>query len=165
MLVQASILIFIALMLAAAFLDATRFTIPNWLSAAVAIAFFPAALILGMDWAMFGFHLLGGVLALLIGMAIFAAGWAGGGDAKLFAAAGLWFGWSGLTSFLMHTALAGGALVLLLLIARRALPLAGIPARWTENTALAPGGAVPYGIALAGGAMWSLPGSVWLSGF
>jgi prepilin peptidase CpaA len=164
MLTQVTILAFVGLMLAAAYLDATRFTIPNWLSAAVALLFFPAALVLGMGWAVFGFHLLAGVLGLLIGMAIFAAGWAGGGDAKLFAAAALWFGWPGLTGFLMHTALVGGGLVVVLLIARRFLPHTGIPMRWIENTALAPGAAVPYGIALAGGAMWTLPATIWVAG-
>lgn len=162
MLAQISILAFAGLMLLAAWFDATKFTIPNWLSGAVALAFFPAMLLLMPGWGVFGFHMLAGLVALLLGMAVFAAGWAGGGDAKLFAAAALWFGWPDAAGFLMHTAVSGGALVLVLIALRRTLPVLGVPAGRIENTAVAQGAPVPYGIALAAGAMWSLPGSIWL---
>lgn len=157
MLVQFLIFAFAGLMLFAAFNDAVSFRIPNWIPAAVALLFPLAALAGGIGWSVFAFSFLAGFVALLLGMALFAAGWLGGGDAKLFAAAALWFGWPAAANFMLSTVLVGGLLVLALIILRRTVPLAGLPDGWTSKTALAPGAPVPYGIALAGGALWSLP--------
>lgn len=162
MLLQVTLLLFVALMLLAAVSDLVRFTIPNKLCIAIAALFPVAAMMAGFSLPLFGFHLLGGILALVLGMALFAPGWIGGGDAKLFAAAGFWFGISGLTAFLMYTALIGGGLVIVLLVARKFAPIMGLPTAWTHETALSDGAPVPYGVALAGGAMWALPSSVWL---
>tara|TARA_R110000868_G_scaffold53744_9_gene168683 strand:- start:5488 stop:5985 length:498 start_codon:yes stop_codon:yes gene_type:complete len=151
---------FVALMLVAAFADATRFTIPNWLSIAVAALFPVAALIAGLGWPEAGLHLLTGFVGLLLGMALFAAGWVGGGDAKLFAGGTLWFGWPIAVAFLIHTVLVGGVLVLALILLRRVLPLAGVSPERLTGTALAPAAPVPYGIAIAGGAIWTLPATV-----
>lgn len=162
MLLQFTLLLFVALMLLAAMSDMIRFTIPNKLCIAIAALFPVAALLAGFGWTLFAFHMLAGVLALVLGMALFAPGWIGGGDAKLFAAAGFWFGIPGLTTFLMHTAVIGGLLVIVLLLARKFAPAVGLPTAWTTETALSDGAPVPYGVALAGGAMWSLPSSIWL---
>lgn len=157
MLTHILILAFAGLMAAAAISDAARFIIPNWL-VLILLALFPvAALVSGFSWPLAGFHLLAGVLALLIGFALFAPGWIGAGDAKLFAAAGLWLGWGALLPFLFATVLSGGVLVLGLLALRRAAPLAGVPTGWLEETALAQGAPVPYGLAIAAGALWVLP--------
>ncbi|WP_417477927.1 A24 family peptidase [Maricaulis sp.] len=160
MLVQIASLSLVVLLLYGAFTDATRFIIPNWLTIAVAVLFPVAAVLAGIGWADAGNHLLAGLLALVLGMALFAPGWIGGGDAKLFAATALWFGWPGLAGFLIHTVLLGGVLVLVLLIARKALPMAGISPEKLDGSALAPAAPVPYGIAIAGGALWSLPATV-----
>jgi prepilin peptidase CpaA len=156
MLLQIVSLALIGLVLFAGFCDATRFTIPNW-PAIIIVALFPvAALLAGFGWAEAGNHLLAGLLALLFAMALFAPGWIGGGDGKLFAAAALWFGWPGLIVLLVHTALVGGALVLVLLALRLALPALGVSAERLAGTALAPAAQVPYAIAIAGGVIWSL---------
>ena len=154
--------ILIALMLAAAAYDVTRYTIPNWVCGAVALAFPVAALIAGFGWMQIGLHAATGLAALLFGMALFAPGLVGGGDAKLFAAAALWFGWPGSGLFLLATVIAGGVLTLILLAARRFAPASA--SGWMAEGPLAPGKPVPYGIALAAGAMWALPHSVWLTG-
>ena len=159
MLIDMLLLVFAGLMIAAALSDAVRYTIPNWLCGAIAILFPLAAVAAGLGWAQTGMHLLGGSLALLIGFALFAPGWIGGGDAKLFAAAALWFGWDGLFPLLFHTAIAGGGLVLALLILRQAAPFARLPAGWIRQTALEQGAPVPYGLAIAAGVLWSLPAS------
>ena len=157
MLLQITGLVLIGLVLFAGFCDATRFTIPNWPAIAI-VALFPlAALLAGMGWAEAGNHLLAGVLALLFAMALFAPGWIGGGDGKLFAATALWFGWPGVIVMLIHTALVGGVLVVMLLLLRHVLPMLGISPEKLAGTALAPGAPVPYGIAIAGGVVWSLP--------
>ncbi|WP_339743361.1 prepilin peptidase [uncultured Maricaulis sp.] len=160
MLLQITSLALIGLVLFAGFCDATRFTIPNWPAIAI-IALFPiAALLAGLGWAELGNHLLAGVLALVFAMALFAPGWIGGGDGKLFAAVALWFGWPGVIVLLAHTALVGGALVLLLLLLRFSLPALGVSPEKLAGTALATGAPVPYGIAIAGGVIWSLPATV-----
>jgi prepilin peptidase CpaA len=159
MLVQVILFVFVVLMIFAALTDITRFTIPNWLSAAVAVLFPVAALLAGFGWAEWGNHLLAGLIGLLLGMALFAPGWIGGGDAKLFAAASLWFGWPGATGFLMHTALAGGVLVIILLGLRQILPMLFNSSSWAKSSVLAKEAPVPYGVAIAAGAFWSLPGT------
>ena len=116
------LLFFIGLMLLAAAWDVTRFTIPNWLCVAVAILFPVAALLSGMGWELAGLHLLSGVLAFVLGFALFATGTLGGGDAKLFAAASLWFAWPVTLAYLFALVLAGGVFALVLLIVRYSAP-------------------------------------------
>jgi len=165
MLMQITILVLAGLMIAAAFYDATSFTIPNWLSGLVILTFPAAALAAGLGWGEAGNHLLGGLIALVIGFALFAPGWIGGGDAKLFAAAALWFGWPEILAFLIHTVLAGGVLVILLLALRWLAPRLPALGSRVEGTALAINAPVPYGIAIAAGVFWSLPNTVFWSAF
>jgi len=101
----------------------------------------------------------------IVAVAMFAAGWIGGGDAKLFAAVTLWLGWPACASFLMITALAGGALALLLLNVRATWLkpyLAGAPP-WLDKLTTT-GEAVPYGVAIAFGALLAFPQSSLLHG-
>jgi prepilin peptidase CpaA len=51
-------------------------------------------------------------LLFFVGYALFALGLFGGGDSKLMAAAGLWFGTSQTLPFLLMTAVAGGFLAI-----------------------------------------------------
>ncbi|WP_421792853.1 A24 family peptidase [Hyphobacterium sp.] len=156
---QFLLLVFVFFMVLAAAKDAMSFTIPNWLVGAMALTFPLAAGLLGLGWMEFGIHVGVGVVALLIGMALFAPGWIGGGDAKLIAAAALWFGFPDALIFLAKSALMGGVLAVALIMLRRAAPATGLPQRWLTGTLLAEGAPAPYGIALAAGAMWTLPSS------
>jgi prepilin peptidase CpaA len=91
-------------------------------------------------------------------LGMFAAGWIGGGDAKLFAASLLWLGWPAAGSFMLVTALAGGALTLGLLSLRSGWfepVLAGSPA-WVRKLG-AKDGDIPYGVAIAAGALMAFP--------
>jgi len=85
---------------------------------------------------------------------MFAFGWIGGGDAKLMAAASLWLGLRGIAPFALYTALAGGALALLLVAMRSAWlrPFADAGPAWTRRLAT-PGESAPYGVAIAVGAL------------
>jgi prepilin peptidase CpaA len=152
--------VFPLLVLIAALTDATTFLIPNRLSAALAIAFIPAALLIGLPPAVIGLCLIVGVAALVTGMGMFAAGWIGGGDAKLFAASALWLGWPAVGSFVAWTAIAGGGLAVLLLTARKATSpvLAAQGPAWIGRL-LEPKGDVPYGVAIAFGALAAFPAS------
>ncbi len=90
--------------------DALSLRIPNWLTALIAMAVlsrwrWPT----GMPWFELGLHVLTGFALFFVGFALFALGLFGGGDAKLIAAAGLWFGWPDVVPFLVLTVFAGGA--------------------------------------------------------
>jgi prepilin peptidase CpaA len=150
--------VFPALVIAGALYDATSFTIPNWISLALAGLFAPAALLLGVNLPVIGLSYLIGVIVLLAGMGMFAMNWIGGGDAKLLAAAVIWMGWPALLTFVLVTALAGGALAVLLTTARSSL-LQAYAARspsWVMKL-MAPGGPAPYGIAIAIGGLVAFP--------
>lgn len=151
---------FPALVVAAGIRDAMSYTIPNWISA-VLVAVFPlAALAVGLPLPTMGLHLGVGVAVLVAGMVMFALRWVGGGDVKLLAAAALWVGWPGVTTFLLTAALAGGALATVLILMRSALfrPLALLGPPWVARLA-EPGEPVPYGVAIAAGALVVLPAS------
>lgn len=152
---------FPALVIVAALHDAVSMTIPNWISAALIAGFAVAALAVGLPLAQAGTCLAVGVGALVAGMIMFALRWIGGGDAKMFASAALWLGTSGGVSFVLWTALAGGALALALLGGRRMVQLVGFPVRppaWIGRL-LEPEGDIPYGIAICVGALLAFPQS------
>jgi prepilin peptidase CpaA len=142
------------LLAAAALKDLTSFTIPNKIPLALLATFPVAALACGLPLATVAQHGAVGLAALVAGMGLFAFRIIGGGDAKLLAAVALWLGWPALSSFLIVTVLAGGALSLGLITLRRAqfrhLVLAGPP--WVAKLA-EPGEGAPYGVAIAVGAM------------
>lgn len=148
------------LVVIAALTDLTRMKIPNWISAALILAFFPAAFAAGLSPVEVALHFGVGVLVLVAGMVLFALRIVGGGDAKLMAAAGLWLGAAALTPFLIWTAILGGAFSLILIAGRGlAQPyLAGAPS-WVSSL-LRPKGDIPYGVAICGGALLAYPSSL-----
>jgi prepilin peptidase CpaA len=149
---------FPVLVLIAAARDLTSYTIPNWISLALVAAFVPAA---GAAWAAgapplaLALSVAVGAGALVAGVAMFSFGWVGGGDAKLMAAAALWLGAPGLTPFLLWTALAGGLLSMVLVVARRT-PAGTAPTGWLPRLTTR-GEPVPYGVAIAAGALAAFP--------
>lgn len=154
----AALLIFPVLVIWAALTDMTSFTIPNRISLALAAAFLLAAPTVGAPLSLIGLNLAVGLAGLILGMALFALGWIGGGDAKLLAAASLWLGWPAIPTFLLDTTLAGGALALTLLALRAPLVRAHSPALggWLERLTT-PGAPAPYGVAIACGALMAFP--------
>ena len=152
--------LFPAGVIVAALKDATSFTIPNWVSGAVALTFFPAALLLHLPLAAFGVCLLVGVIALVCGMGMFAAGWCGGGDAKLLAACALWLGWTGAPVFLLATGVSGGLLAAGLILARKGVigAYASASPGWFGRL-MKPDADLPYGLAIAVGALAAFPSS------
>lgn len=150
----AAVAVFPALVIGGAVKDLTSFTIPNWLTGGLAVCFAPAALLVGLDVGQIGLHVAVGLAFLLAGMAMFALGWIGGGDAKLFAAAALWLGWPAGIAFLFYTTIAGGALALCLLGARSGhLGLSTVGGPTWVSRLLQTGGPAPYGVAIAVGAL------------
>ena len=143
--------------------------IPNWLTLLTAGLFFPAALLLQMPLAEFGSHILAGVLLFIIGYLLFTFGIFGGGDGKLMAAAGLWFGVSKMVPFLLFTAFAGGVLAVAVIawsvvmmsweIEGDTAPFAGFAKKLRTMTP-----SVPYGVALAVGGILAFKDTWWLNG-
>jgi len=76
---------------------------------------------------------------------------------------GLWFGWPGGREFLLDTAVAGGGLAFLLILARGQLvrPFLPLLGGWAGRLTT-PGEPAPYGVAIALGALIAFPTSEWL---
>ena len=100
-------------------------------------------------WPAIGWHLLAGLLGLAMGFTLFALGWIGGGDAKLFAAVALWLGLKDLMPYALVASVFGGALTIAVLLLRQC-PLPALLARqgWIVRLHDARSG-IPYGVALA----------------
>lgn len=156
----ALLLVFPAMVTVAGLRDLTSYIIPNWISLVLLAAFVPAALALGLPMGQIGLHLAVGLGGLVLGMALYALGWIGGGDAKLFAAAALWIGWPALVLYVAVVCMAGGAFAVLLIGLRSAWLRPFIPSgpAWFGRL-VEPGENVPYGVAIAVGAMAAFPGS------
>ena len=164
---QAALLtIFPALMIVAALSDATSYTIPNRISVLLAAAYFPTALALGRPLNEIGLDMGLCVAALVLAMGMFAAGWIGGGDAKLFAVAILWLGWPALLTFLAYASVSGGVLAVILLNIRSTAlrPYLESAPSWLARLA-EPDEAVPYGVAIAIGGLAAFPQSALVLAF
>jgi prepilin peptidase CpaA len=152
------LLTFPLLVLAAGLRDVTSYIIPNWISLVLAAAFPVAALALGLPLPLIAVNLAVGAVGLGLGVAMFALGWIGGGDAKLFAAAALWLGLPAAPTYLAVIGLAGGALAMGLLLLRSVYVRPYMPRNpaWFARLAQ-PGENVPYGVAIAVGALAAFP--------
>ena len=140
------------LLVVAAVIDVRTFTISNWLNGAV-------ALMAPLYWWSIGLPLwpdasiqvavAAGVFLVLA--ATFYLGMMGGGDVKLAAAIALWFSPLTTLKFLVIMSLAGGVLTLIVLIIHKKR---GNPPLDDEGNPVKP--EVPYGVAIAAGALWIL---------
>ena len=135
--------------------DARERRLPNWLALALFVfglvfAFFSGGL------SALGWHAVHAVIALLVGMALFAVGAIGGGDAKVYAGMAAFFPLSAGISLLLYVTLSGGALVLLWLLVRKILGKTNqdrdsIYAKFPYGVALASGGIL---LAWSGKGLW-----------
>ena len=138
-------------------MDLFTMTIPNRVSILMTLGFVILAPFMGLGIDGFLNHLGAGAAMLLVSIVMFALGWLGGGDAKLFAAGALWVGFDHLLEFTFLITLAGGALTLALLFYRSTMPFPWMMRqRWAmhlhdRNTG------VPYGIAIATAALAVYP--------
>ncbi|GLQ19949.1 prepilin peptidase [Algimonas porphyrae] len=151
-------LIFAVPLLIAAYTDFWSMKIPNKVSLAMAAGFVIA---LPMTWQglpALAEHLSVGLVFFAAGFAMFALGWLGGGDAKLMAAISLWFGWGDVMPFVLYTTLFGAALGIFMMLSDTLLP---VRVRTSElGMRMFQGGKdMPYGLALAAGALFVWPTS------
>jgi len=156
------IFLFPALMAFAAASDLLTMTISNRVSVLLIAAFLGLALMSGMGLPTIGLHIVAGLVVLAVSFTCFAFGWIGGGDAKVAASAALWFGFGHLLDYLVLASLIGGVLTLTILQFRR-LPmptwLGG--QHWLMRLHHKDSG-IPYGIALAAGALMVYPDTEWM---
>ncbi|MGE3968032.1 MAG: prepilin peptidase [Dongiaceae bacterium] len=147
------LLIFAGLLIAAAVEDVLHFRLSNRITLAVTFLY-PAYVLTSPTPVAWGTAIVLAAVVLLVGFGLFVAGWAGGGDAKLFAAAALWAGVAHFPEYLLATTLFGAALSLAM-IARR---------YWSRRLVLSTGGPsepprkfgqfeMPYGVAIAFGGL------------
>ena len=156
------LLLFPALMAFAASSDLFTMTISNRVALALVAGFFALAFATGMSPTDMLTHTGAAAAVLAVTFTFFACGWIGGGDAKLAPATALWFGFAHVMNYLLYASLFGGALTLLLLQFRRwplPYPLAGQD--WLLRLHAKESG-IPYGIALAIGALIIYPETDWV---
>lgn len=147
----------------AAMMDLFTMTIPNRISLVLVVSFFVVAPLTGMPLEDFGAHVGTGFAVLVLGIALFAFGIVGGGDAKLLAAASLWIGYEELLPYVVMVTVMGGLLALALLVYR-----GGLPPVWATRHEWAmrlydKNTGIPYGIALSGAALWVFPMTGWFA--
>jgi len=158
----ARLLLFPALMAFAAASDLFTMTISNRVTLALVAGFLALALLGGMGLYDILAHAAAGATVLAVAFGCFAMGWVGGGDAKVAAAAALWFGFGHLMNYLLYASLFGGALTLLLLQFRQwPLPYSLAGQTWLIRLHAKESG-IPYGIALAIGALMIYPETEWI---
>lgn len=144
------VLIFAALLLAAAWSDLTRFIIPNSIVIGLLVLYPGHAIASDLALADIAMGLAIAGIVFAAGFAMFAAGWLGGGDVKLLAATLIWAGphWAVPALFIM--AGVGGALAMIY-----SLPVSGLlpsPPVALFRDGLRPARAracMPYGLAIA----------------
>lgn len=145
-------------------MDLFTMTIPNRISLMLLGAFVVLAPFAGLGpWQMVH-HFGAGLVVLAVGILLFIPGWIGGGDAKLAAAVALWLGFENLFGYLLCVALVGGSLAMMFMTLR-AYPLPAFVATepWAVRLHDKRGG-IPYGIALAAGALLVYPHTSWFVG-
>ncbi len=150
-------IVFPFLLAYAAASDFLTMKISNRVTGSVVVAFLVYVVVAGLGWSELWPHLAAGGLALLLSFALFARGWIGGGDAKLTAAAALWFGLAHFLDFLLTASLLGGGLTLAILYARTyPLPAFALSLPFAVRLHDRATG-IPYGIALSAAALLILP--------
>lgn len=158
--------IFPTLVLFAAIYDFRHYRIPNWLNLTIFASFFPVALLLGMPWDVFLWHLVGFVTvfgALFLLYMIIPSSKFGGGDVKMLSAVAVWIDWQYLVDFGFMTVLVGGVLALVMLIWRALQIEYGV---WvngdtTLRKVMSYHIKIPYGAAIAVGGLHAYTLSWW----
>lgn len=132
--------------LAVSTLDIRFRIIPNWISLLVLVAGLVFSLASG-GLGLAGSALLHAVVALVAGMALFAAGAIGGGDAKFYAAVAAWFGFRDALFLFVTVALSGLVVFIAWFVVRRLVARKKVFGGGED-----PFAKLPYGVAIALGA-------------
>lgn len=143
----------VALCLAACLLDLRVRRLPNLLCAITAVAGLTQAVLFAPPetaWYWFALH---GLVALLAGVALYALGWIGGGDAKFYAALACWLPFARAPLLLVSVCLVGLALLIVWFVVRRVQGKKISMGRSGDDAAK-----LPFGIAIALGGLLAIAG-------
>lgn len=139
-----------ALLAAAACQDIAKLTIANIFPTLI-ILLFPVWVAVAGPEADIWMNGVNFLMVLGVGLVLFALQWLGGGDVKLFAAAALWFDFSGIVPLVFYVTMAGAGVTIILVLLRRMVP-AGVKSRF-DWAIFERRGPIPYGVAIAIGAI------------
>ena len=164
MLEVAVLTVFPAAVAFAGAMDLFTMTIPNRISLVLIAAFAALAPLAGLGIWDIASHIGAGLLVLAIGVLLFIPGWIGGGDAKLAAGVALWLGFDNLFPYLLCASFAGGLLAVIFSTFREMpLPRFAVAEAWAVRLHSRECG-IPYGVALAAGALLVYPQTAWFAG-
>jgi prepilin peptidase CpaA len=135
------------LLVVAAAEDCYRLRISNLISIAVLVLAIVAMAVVGFSLSLWE-NLAVFAAILVVGTFLFGRGMLGGGDVKLLAALGLWFDLRGSLGLIVSVFIAGGLLAIIILTGRL---FAGSGKK--RIAVLNKGAGIPYGIAIAAGAL------------
>jgi len=137
--------------------DLFTMKIPNKISLALVGGFVAVAVLTRMPLETFGTNLAIGFLVLAVTFVLFSLNLLGGGDAKLIAAGGIWIGANHILGYLICVAIFGGMLSLAILGYRNWFPAEAFALPGWAQRLHVPKGPIPYGIAIAAGALAVFP--------
>jgi prepilin peptidase CpaA len=140
--------IFPLLAIASGVFDFLTLRIPNWLNGLTALAFVFAALVFAMPLPLAGLHLAAGFALLVLGFGLFAANL---------------IGFEHIVPFLIYTTIAGGVLAIAVLAFRKAQAYAQMTGMDAFASITAKKVDLPYGMAIAAGALLVLPETWWFA--
>jgi len=137
--------------------DLFTMKIPNKISLALVGGFIAVALLTRMPLENFGTHLAIGFAVLVASFTLFSLNLLGGGDAKLIAAGSVWIGADHIVEYLVFITIFGGVLSLIILGYRNWIPAQKLALPGWALRLHVPKGPIPYGIAIAAGALAIFP--------
>ena len=159
----AATIIFPAVMIYAGIMDLLTMKIRNIVVLIVAVSYFVFAPLAGFTFYEIGLSLAIAAAVFIVTFGFFAAGWIGGGDAKLAAVTALWFGWEHAMPYFLYAAILGGLLTLAIIGFRSMLLPASLYSReWIVRLHQSKSG-IPYGAAFALAALIVFPQTGWLA--
>lgn len=159
----AATIIFPAAMIYAGIMDLLTMKIRNVVILVVAISYFVFAPLAGFTIYQIGSSLAVAAAVFVVTFGFFAAGWIGGGDAKLAAVTALWFGWEHAMPYFIYATLAGGLLTIAIIGFRSMmLPASLYRFEWVVRLHQSKSG-IPYGAAFALAALIVFPQTDWLA--
>jgi len=159
----AATIIFPAAMIYAGIMDLLTMKIRNIVVVIVAVSYFLFAPLAGFTLYEIGLSLAVAAAVFIVTFGFFAAGWIGGGDAKLAAATALWFGWEHAMPYFIYATIAGGLLTLAIIGFRSMmLPASFYRREWIVRLHQSKSG-IPYGAAFAFSALIVFPQTDWLA--
>ena len=161
--IELSLLLFFPFFMAyAGFSDMFTMQISNMISLALIAGFVFFGFMIGMDIQTMLWHFAIFAIVLAVTFTLFALGIFGGGDAKLIPCTALWLGWEHTMTYIHVSALIGAILALVIMRWRyQPLPDRITNVEWVGRLYNAKNG-IPYGVALAAGAMVVYPETLWM---